>query len=302
MKETRKYNLLMWSGLRLNSRWQNCFKEPVEETGIYEVLFNYESSLEFTDYDSYVLEAHEQASISLLCWESTLSKLKILSSPWAPDYEKIELNRLVELVYSVPDPSLFQRIVILDYPHPDQAWLDRESPGLVLEKELRDACEVILYRPKQDMPTAEGLVFSCFARLLKEASPQESALFDKICEAKTLTFFSRTGGGEWTSAQIWVDLLNLMLRQSKIESEMTAHFDAVAAVVVASALRRRMRDLPAALCSDAQQKYLDLLNYVNDELVDLALSRMEESGDCAPELCAEFRTFVKSAYPGCGVN
>lgn len=265
----------MWEGLNLQPEMMERFLGPSRESKLMTVLYDQCDAVQFSTYEDYAIEAHGKVQLSFFVWTmKAFPQVRVFVETFAPTYNRLRLQEFLELLMEVPDIRLFHDIIVLDYPHRDQSWLDRFSPGDIIRKEVTAESDILVYRPTDSDCTRKALI-DAFARLLKTASPRYSDAFDKLLANNDGLYSLEPPGEHFSNEKVWADLSCLLLCQDPPMGAATACLEALLATPILLALRERLSSLPNGLESKLHVRCHALLDSATD-VFKLALERASE--------------------------
>ena len=160
----------------------------------------------------------EYMNLAIIFWQP---EMRILSFAKYPQIEvvvpakaaaEVDLNEVLAVLDSLPDPGLVRKLTLVDGTHAYQNWVrqERNNPELVIESETIPGGEICVYL-RGLRGTLGAAVLYEWNHLLKLSSPEESAAFDLVGSWEQLSSIAIPSVSTNPSADAWAWLGELML-------------------------------------------------------------------------------------------
>lgn len=213
-------------------------------------------------YVKYHTDRLLQSIGSLRAYKFDGTNLELRYPEEVPDYERITLSELADMVEALPNPSLLKHITVTDYAHKDDAGLKRIYGYGVSVRGITDNLgNVILFRPTDASNTSKTLLHE-FVHNMKKHVPEASSEFDLAIEKKTLVL--PEGSGFIDSAdEAWSRLGDNLLSGDSLQSLITSKLNPSASKAFAKALKQVIENSPTS--SSRRNEFQEIIKQILEE-------------------------------------
>ncbi|MBX9689410.1 MAG: hypothetical protein K2X27_22060 [Candidatus Obscuribacterales bacterium] len=235
------------------------------------------SDTTFSNLEEYFRDRAELVPETMKAWLMEPQNLMITVSPWPAEYSRLTLKELGQVALTIPAPGLIKSITVIDTPHHMEAWnrFDSKSPNLKIHGSIKNQ-ELRLYQPDSVSDTSKTANHE-FSHSLKEKSPQESALFDAIERIERIKLPDSDKRDLSSSDEKWAHLGEILLTEPPELAKMTAYINPAHSVVFANALRKAIQNDPSSKLSTSHKYHLELIEFINLELLEKALRKAQSN-------------------------
>ena len=181
-------------------------------------------------------------------------------------------GQALDYLGQTPDPSLVNRLFLLNHPHPMDPWVNMQYEGQRVQGEAFANGDLQLFKPSPGNE-ALGTTMHEWSHLFKMNSPEASAAFDAAAPLERLN--TGSSSQNYTQGENWPILSEGLLGQNPIEIAATAQNNPIRSAIWGKALAERLAAVPEAQRGAHYERYQGLVDYIDSNVKPTALGRLQ---------------------------
>jgi hypothetical protein len=203
-------------------------------------------------------------------FESMPSCIRIYFPKAEPDYPRIGLDVVNSFIDLFPDPRLVKSLIVGDFSHPDQYWLQLEhnDPKLELVAEADPRGIIKLFRPTMS-PELHRTLLHEWSHLHQLADQTASKVFDLVGNLEEFTTSSQSI--LTSAAEKWAILSEHWLGEDIVIAFASTVANPIRSAVWSKAFEQRLRSIPPELRGSRHELYVKRGREIRNACLEKAL-------------------------------